>query len=145
HRRGDRPDPSFSGMLVFQKKSCLLQIVIVQKLLQAVHRPIGNVLLVQQLMPLGSGTLAELLRDDGVELIIVVHASAGGAEPWILDQIGTAEGGQDALPLLVIHGKNADVTVLCPVRPAVLRQQANVTNSAVQRWLESRPPQMLQI
>src|SRR5438552_157790 len=141
----NRPDRSFTGMLVLEEKSCLLQIGIVQQFLQAVHRPVGNVLIVQQLVPLGRRALFELLGHDAVQLVVVPDARARGTETRVLDEIGPAERRKDTLPLLVIYGENADITIFCLIGPPVLREQANVTNSAIQRRLERGPPQMLQV
>src|SRR5262249_8748607 len=57
----------------------------------------------------------------------------------------TPERRQDALPLFVIHGKNTDVAVFCLVRAPVSCQQADVTNSSIQRRLECSAPKMLEI
>ena len=53
-------------MLVVQEEAGLLEIGVVQQLLQRMHRPVGDVFPIEQVMPFGRRAQLQLLADDAV-------------------------------------------------------------------------------
>ena len=130
-------------MFVAMKEAGVEQVRIAHQFLQRPHGAVGNLDFVEKLAPFRRGAQRQLFGDDPVQFVIAVHAFARFCEPLILGELGPAEYWKQSAPLIVAHGKHADVAVLRFVGATVRRQQTHIAHAVTHRRIECCAPQVI--
>ena len=125
-RRGRAAQRALGRMLHGLEERHVFQVRIVQQFIQAVGRPRGNVVFQEERQPFGRAALQQAAADRFVQRLRMADAVSHRGKARIRRQFGPAQQGEQALPLRVRIGNQADVAFAGLQGPMVAAEDALV-------------------